>query len=383
MGRLLFLFALIAIFLSLVYVFYRGMAWSLGLARSKALLGLFYTPALLLLLLTFTRQIHHIHGIFAIFATTLALLWLFTLSSMVVLALNAAHKALWWQQICRAALPILFLITVAYAWFNAHNPQTVHYTVTLNKPAPKLRIGFVADLHLGNQVGVKEIERLHQIFKQEQVDMVLMPGDIINDDATPYYEQGMDKAMKALAQDIPLGVFGTMGNHEYYGDELQNAQALRDGGIRLLRNESALVNGQWLVVGRDDNMNRNRPQTSDLLDELLGDVLYEMDDARPQTAQLLPNAKQSALPVLLLDHRPTDIVQHADLSIDIQVSGHTHQGQIFPANFITNAMYPLDYGHEQFGNGHYFVTSGYGFWGVPLRLGSRSEVVIIDVKGKE
>ena len=88
------------------------------------------------------------------------------------------------------------------------------------------------------------------------------------------------------------------------------------------------------------------------------------------------------LPIILLDHRPTDIEKHTSLPLDIQVSGHAHKGQVFPASLITKMMYRLDYGHEKIGNLHVFVTSGYGFWGIPMRLGSQSEVIIIDVKGK-
>ncbi|MDO4434892.1 MAG: metallophosphoesterase [Cardiobacteriaceae bacterium] len=383
MGRIAWLLTMMGLFLALVYIFYRGICWSFGLKPSKALCLGFFVPAITLIILAFSRTLHGFHGIFAIFATFLALLWIFAMVSAVVSLASLVSKALWWQQACRTALPVLFVIMVAYAWFNAHSPVVQHYHITLNKPSPKLTIGFVADLHLGNQVGVKEIERLSNIFQQEQVDMVLMPGDIINDDATPYYAQGMDKALKALSSRIPLGVFGTMGNHEFYGNELRNAQALRDGGIQLLRDEIQVVDGKWVIVGRDDQMNRNRATTTELLDELLEDLLPDVQDHRTETAQLLPPQSLSQLPIFLLDHRPDQMLQHADLNIDIQVSGHTHKGQIFPANFITQKMYPLHHGYAQWGNGHFFTTSGYGFWGVPLRLGSRSEVVIMHITGKE
>ena len=87
-------------------------------------------------------------------------------------------------------------------------------------------------------------------------------------------------------------------------------------------------------------------------------------------------------PVILMDHRPSEIMAHSKLPIDIQLSGHIHNGQIFPANLLAAYVNRLAYGYEKIGLGHYFVTSGYGFWGVPLRLGSQSEVWIIDVKGK-
>ena len=82
---------------------------------------------------------------------------------------------------------------------------------------------------------------------------------------------------------------------------------------------------------------------------------------------------------MVLDHRPTEIVENVQTPMDIQFSGHTHNGQVFPANFIVRALYRLHYGHEAIDGKEIFVSSGYGFWGVPLRLGSRSEVLIVDV----
>lgn len=86
--------------------------------------------------------------------------------------------------------------------------------------------------------------------------------------------------------------------------------------------------------------------------------------------------------IILPDHRPTLILRHQKLPTDIQVSGHVHNGQIFPANLLVKLLFDLSYGYEGRGQGHYFVTSGYGFWGVPLRLGSQSEVMVVDVVGK-
>ena len=92
--------------------------------------------------------------------------------------------------------------------------------------------------------------------------------------------------------------------------------------------------------------------------------------------------QNTQLPVLLMDHRPTSIEAHARLPIDVQVSGHVHNGQVAPANLIVRTLYRLAYGYEAIGNGHFFTTSGYGFWGIPLRLGSQSEVWVIDIKSR-
>lgn len=87
--------------------------------------------------------------------------------------------------------------------------------------------------------------------------------------------------------------------------------------------------------------------------------------------------------MILLDHRPSQIDQNSQLPIDLQVSGHTHNGQIFPANFIVKAINRLGYGYQSFNNTHVVVSSGYGFWGVPFRLGSQSEVWVIKLVGAD
>ena len=152
----------------------------------------------------------------------------------------------------------------------------------------------------------------------------------------------------------------TLGNHEFYGDAEENAQALRDSGVRLLRDEAVVVADRLVLVGRDDEMHANRPPLATLLDGVRRD-----------------------LPIIVLDHRPSDISANVQTAMDMQVSGHAHRGQVFPANFIVQAMYRLAYGHENIEGKEVFVSSGYGFWGVPLRLGSRSEIFVIEVNGIE
>lgn len=87
-------------------------------------------------------------------------------------------------------------------------------------------------------------------------------------------------------------------------------------------------------------------------------------------------------PVILLDHRPSEIDQNVQPPIDLQVSGHTYNGQVFPANFIVKALNRVAYGHEKIDSTHVVVSSSYGFWGVPFRLGLQAEVWIIDMRGK-
>ena len=246
---------------------------------------------------------------------------------------------------------------------NAYTPVVKHLAIQIDKPLSQpLRVAMVSDLHLGNRVGVNELERLAQILKEQQADMLLIPGDIMDDDIVAYTKQNMQPALEQVVNSVPLGVFASLGNHDLYQDEAGISQAVRNAGIHLLVDEvmSLKLNEQdriWLV-GRYDDHHSDRANTQDLLAHT--------------------NVRE---PVILLDHRPTQIEQHQALPIDLQVSGHTHNGQIFPANLIVQAINRIGYGYEQIGQGHYLVSSGYGFWHLPLRLGSQSEVWIIDLTG--
>jgi predicted MPP superfamily phosphohydrolase len=86
-----------------------------------------------------------------------------------------------------------------------------------------------------------------------------------------------------------------------------------------------------------------------------------------------------SLPVILMDHRPTEIEQISKTSADIVLSGHTHNGQLFPINFITRSVYELSYGHMKKGDTHFFVSSGIRLWGFPVRTTGKSEIMVINV----
>lgn len=255
-----------------------------------------------------------------------------------------------------AYLPVLAGL-MALTIYNAYVPKVIHYQITLDKPISPLRIGVASDLHLGKFFGNKQLDTLADIFNREKVDLILLPGDIMDDNTQVYTAEQMQPHLSKLK--APLGVYATLGNHDFLGSQKDIADEIRKAGIQVLWDQAVEIEGKFTIIGRNDDLVKNRPSA----EQLLKDV----------------NTK---LPTFLLDHRPTQIEEHSKLPIDIQVSGHTHKGQIFPANIVTSLMYRLDYGYEKIENGHFFVTSGYGFWGIPMRLGSQSEVLIIDVKGK-
>jgi len=262
----------------------------------------------------------------------------------------------------RALAVVVFLGLFIFSLYSAYVPIVRHLSISIDKPLAKpLRIAVASDLHLGRLFGVTAIDRLTRLMNSTRADMLLMPGDIMDDNTDAFNDYSMENNLAELCANLPYGVYATLGNHDLYGHERPISQALRDAGVHLLNDDVFCIEheGQkvWLV-GRFDNHKRQRVATIDLL-------------AKADTSQ----------PVILLDHRPSDIDEHSQLPIDLQVSGHTHNGQVFPANFIVSAINRLGYGYEAIGQGHFVVSSGYGFWGIPFRLGSRSEVWLINVSG--
>ena len=257
---------------------------------------------------------------------------------------------------------VIFLGLFSYALYSAYVPVVRRLSIRIDKPLPKtLRIAVASDLHLGRLFGSSAIDRLQHLIVQNQADILLMPGDIMDDNTKAFNDYNMAINLMNLVDSVPYGVYATLGNHDLYGHEQSISQALRSSGIKLLNDEALRIEYKgapvWLV-GRFDNHKSQRVATTELL-------------AQTDTKET----------ILLLDHRPSDITEHSQLPIDLQVSGHTHNGQIFPANFIVRAINRVGYGYEAIGKGHFVVSSGYGFWGIPFRLGSRSEIWLIDLIG--
>lgn len=257
----------------------------------------------------------------------------------------------------RLFAPMFLAGLTALSVYKAYTPVVRYQNITLDKKMERpLRIGVASDMHLGLLVGRRQLDKLAALMAAEKVDLILLPGDLFDDDAEQYRKQNMRPHLAKLK--APLGVYAVLGNHDLFGHEAVIREEVEKAGIRVLVNET-LEHANLLIVGRND----------------------DMDQSRPSAAQLL-QGKNTALPVILLDHRPSEINLHSKLPVDIQVSGHVHNGQVAPANLIVKTLNRLAYGYEKIGNGHYFVTSGYGFWGIPMRLGSQSEIWIIDVKGR-
>lgn len=295
--------------------------------------------------------------------TWLTVMWFIILAMIAVgiIQLVLAKFAPQWLTVSvQWLLPLWVLGLMAIGVYNAYVPTVHHVTITANQPLAKpIRLAMVSDLHLGWLVGNRQLEKLTEIVKNEKVELLLIPGDIMDDDIDYYQRLNMKPTLQQLVQSVPMGVIASLGNHDMYGHEAKIRQALTDAGVKVLGDETVAIDDKLWLIARLDNHARHRKTTAELM---------------PKTLDK---------PIILLDHEPDGIEKNVQLPIDLQLSGHTHNGQIFPANFIVKALNRLAYGHERINNTDVIVSSGYGFWGVPFRLGSQAEVWVIDLVSKK
>lgn len=164
----------------------------------------------------------------------------------------------------------------------------------------------------------------------------------------------------------PLGVYASPGNHDYMGGNLDMlVESLNKSGIRMLADETLRVGNSFYVVGRNDaSGSRYSGEPRKDINELLAGV-------------------DKTLPIILLDHQPIELDKADASGADIQFSGHTHRGQLYPNQFITGRIFELDWGYLKKGNLNAIVSSGIGTWGPPIRIGSRSEIVNVKVNFSE
>jgi predicted MPP superfamily phosphohydrolase len=257
---------------------------------------------------------------------------------------------------------LLLLILWRGSW-NTWNPIVRKYDLVIPKAAgnlTQLRIAVASDLHLGTIVGNSHIQLLVNQIRAMKPDLILLPGDIIDDDIEPFIRLGMAEQMKELK--APLGTYAVLGNHEYIGGKIKEfVEEMKAIDIHVLMDQSLKIADSFYVIGRKDRAAGAKGRMG--LEVLLAEV-----DAR--------------LPLILMDHQPYHLDQSAAHGIDLQLSGHTHRGQMAPFHWITKRLYEIDWGYLKKGDMHTIVSSGYGSWGPPIRLGSRSEIIEIVLQFK-
>ena len=267
-----------------------------------------------------------------------------------------------WSFLITAGLSFM-LITGGF--INAVIPVVKEYNITINKPAgniKSLRIAAVSDIHLGSIIRKRSIKKLSSMLKDIDPDMVLLLGDIVDGELGPVLRDDLLRYFTCPKCDD--GLYAITGNHEYIGGGNRTIPYIESKGIRVLKDEVLTLDGGIQLVGRIDK-----------------DASRFYGKSRLPLNELMKQADTSK-PVILLDHQPFHINESVKNGVDLQLSGHTHNGQMWPLNHITKMIYEVSYGYLKKGNTHIIVSSGYGLWGPRVRSGSRSEVLLVNLKFK-
>ena len=254
---------------------------------------------------------------------------------------------------------VLIILLIAYPKFA--NPVIVEKEITIHKSGNKhseLKVLVFSDLHLGVTIGKARLQKYVQLINEQKPDIILIAGDIIDNNVLPLNKERMYEEMNQLH--APLGVYVCLGNHEYLSGIDDSMDFLKKTKLTVLVDNAVLIDDSFWIIGRDDLITGNRKSIKELL---------------AQT-----NIEQ---PLILLDHQPHFLAEAEENGIDFQFSGHTHGGQLFPINLIVNKMFEVGHGYAKKGNTHVYVTSGLALWGPPYRLGTQSEIVIFRIHFKE
>ncbi|WNS45437.1 metallophosphoesterase [Paenibacillus sp. MMS20-IR301] len=257
-----------------------------------------------------------------------------------------------------ALLAVFMLWGSRNAWSTVVRSHRLEVDKSIGTSVP-LTVAVASDLHLGNIVGNRHLRRMVAEINAMNPDIVLLAGDVLDDSVEPFIRNRMDQQLKLLK--ARHGVYAVLGNHEYYGGSIQQyTKVMADVGIKVLQDEVADIAGLY-VVGRKDK------------------TAESMEAGGRLSVKALLDGLDRSRPIIMMDHQPTGFDLAAQAGVDVLLSGHTHRGQIAPNHWITRRLFELDWGYLLKEKLHVIVSSGYGTWGPPIRLASRSELIKLTV----
>jgi len=271
---------------------------------------------------------------------------------------HATRKSAQWTVLISAAL--IFLI-VSAGYVNTLILRVHPLTINIQKPANgngELRAVVVSDIHLGTVIRSGRLQRIVDKINNLDPDIVLLPGDIVDEDVASVAQQNMAPILKKF--NSRYGVYAITGNHEYFAGVNKAVEYMKKAGITVLEDSVIKISDSFYLAGRKDLMAQRMSDGRKSLDEILQGV-------------------DKKFPVILMDHQPYNLDAVQQNGVDLQLSGHTHHGQLFPFNYITRMVYELSWGYLKRGQTHFYVSCGIGTWGPPIRTNSVPEIVLLTI----
>ena len=275
---------------------------------------------------------------------------------------------------------VLALSVCGYGVVNAHHIRTTKYDISINKKAGRLKtlnICLVADLHMGYNIGVKHITQMVDKINATHPDLVVIAGDIFDNEYDALENpSALIKQFNRIQS--KYGVYGVYGNHDIeehilagftFGEGKQQAdprmdQFLKKAHVHNLRDQAVVIDNSFTLYGRPDY---NKPGKGIKKRKTPSECTKTLDHQKP---------------IIMVDHEPRELEEKSKAGVDLDLGGHTHDGQVFPANVVTRMTWENAYGYLKKGHMHSIVTSGVGIFGPFMRVGTKSEICSIKVHFK-
>lgn len=264
------------------------------------------------------------------------------------------------KRICFVVIAIGTTVLMIEGYFRVMDPQITHVHITIPKQVEgrdSLKIVMMSDLHIGEIIGKKMVQKYVAMSNAQHPDIVVLVGDIMDYESRYAEEMQAEEDLQQLK--APLGTYVVLGNHEYRANRFAKLRWLEKTGATLLVDSVAMPDSTFYLVGRDDYINRKRAP--------LQSIIKDIDHSKP---------------VILLDHQPWNLAETAMNGVDLGLHGHTHNGQYWPYPLAMKFVFECPYGYYRKGPSQFYVSSGIGIAGSPYRVGTVSEMVVLHIHFK-
>lgn len=265
------------------------------------------------------------------------------------------------------AFPIIAVIIIfCYGYYNINNIKRTEYNILTEKNIHKegYKIGLISDIHFGNSLNNEKMEKQVEKLNSENFDILVLAGDIVDESSSLEEVKDIFKILGKVK--TKSGIYYVYGNHDMSNYSRKPNYSLEDlrasitnGNIKLIEDKAVKITEDLTVIGRKDKTERNRKNSRELIEQ---------------------TDKNTYL--ILTDHQPVELIENSRLGYDLQLSGHTHNGQIFPFNLIMKFfnLSEFIYGNKKIGKFNIIVSSGFSGWGYPIRTAGNLEYVVINLK---
>ena len=281
---------------------------------------------------------------------------------------------------------LCFLVVGAFSTYGVIHAKKIvvnSYQVQIDKKVDKfsnLKVALVSDLHFGYNSSLSHVKKMVKLINESDPDVVVIAGDIFDNSYEAIYEP--DKIIQEIKKiKTKYGVYAVYGNHDIDEKILAGftfswkknknlndprmTSFLEKANVKLLRDESLLIDDSFYLVGRIDYHK------------------YGMEVEKRKTIEELVSSFDKSKPIILVDHEPYELEKIAKVGVDLDLSGHTHNGQMFPSNVFIKFIWKNPHGLLKVDNMYSAVTSGVGVYGPNMRVGTTAEVMVLDLSFKK